>query len=73
MNDIAPGFDLDALTEGWGAVKLVPSQAGLPVAVLRKEAERIARDEAAGLRAELDARRVWGLRRRLRWALSGRR
>lgn len=36
-------------------------------------AERIARDEAAGLRAELDARRVWGLRRRLRWALSRRR
>lgn len=36
-------------------------------------AERIARDEAAALRAELDARRVWGLRRRLRWALSRRR
>jgi hypothetical protein len=36
-------------------------------------AERIARDEAAGLRAELEARRVWGLRRRLRWALSRRR
>jgi len=36
-------------------------------------AERIARDEAAGLRAELDARREWGLRRRLRWALSRRR
>jgi hypothetical protein len=30
-------------------------------------------DEAAGLRAELDARRQWGLRRRLRWALSRRR
>jgi hypothetical protein len=36
-------------------------------------AERIARDEAAGLRAELDARRTWGLRRRLRWALGRRR
>jgi len=35
-----------------------------------QRAERIARDEAAGLRAELDARRTWGLRRRLRWALS---
>jgi hypothetical protein len=35
-------------------------------------AERIARDEAAGLRAELDARRTWGLRRRLRWALGRR-
>jgi hypothetical protein len=34
-------------------------------------AERIARDEAAGLRAELDAHRTWGLRRRLRWALRG--
>jgi len=32
-------------------------------------AERIARDEAAGLRAELDARRTGGLRRRIRWAL----
>ena len=32
--------------------------------------ERIARDEAAGLRAELDARRTWGLVRRLRWALG---
>jgi hypothetical protein len=29
-------------------------------------AERIARDEAAGLRAELDARRQWGLWRRMR-------
>jgi hypothetical protein len=29
-------------------------------------AERIARDEAAGLRAELDARKQWGLWRRLR-------
>lgn len=36
-------------------------------------AERIARDEAAGLRAEFDARRQWGLRRRLRWALSRKR
>jgi hypothetical protein len=36
-------------------------------------AERIARDEAAGLRAEQDARRQWGLRRRLRWPLSRRR
>jgi hypothetical protein len=36
-------------------------------------AERIARDEAAGLRAELDARQEWGLRRRLRWALGRRR
>ena len=36
-------------------------------------AERIVRDEAAGLRAELDARRTWGLRRRLRWALGRRR
>ena len=33
-------------------------------------AERIARDEAAGLRAALEARRTWGLRRRLHWALS---
>jgi hypothetical protein len=33
-------------------------------------AERITRDEAAGLRSELDARRTWGLRRRLRWALG---
>jgi hypothetical protein len=32
-------------------------------------AERIARDEAAGLRAELDARRQW----RLRWALGRKR
>jgi hypothetical protein len=29
-------------------------------------AERIARDEAAGLRAELDARKQWGLWRRVR-------
>jgi hypothetical protein len=29
--------------------------------------------EAAGLRAELGARREWGLRRRLRWALGRRR
>jgi hypothetical protein len=29
-------------------------------------AERIVRDEAAGLRAELDARRQWGLWRRVR-------
>ena len=36
------------------------------------DAERIAREEAAGLRAELEARRTWGLRRRLRWALRGR-
>jgi hypothetical protein len=36
-------------------------------------AGRIARDEAAGLRAEMEARRQWGLRRRLRWALSRRR
>jgi hypothetical protein len=36
-------------------------------------AERIARDEAAGLRAELDARRTWGLWRRLHWALGRRR
>ena len=36
-------------------------------------AERIARDEAAGLRAELEARRTWGLRRRLHWALGRRR
>jgi hypothetical protein len=36
-------------------------------------AERIARDEAAGLRVEQDARRVWGLRRRLRWALGRKR
>jgi hypothetical protein len=35
-------------------------------------AERIARDEAAGLRAELDTRRQWGLRCRLRWVLRGR-
>jgi hypothetical protein len=28
--------------------------------------ERIARDEAAGLRAELDTRKNWGLWRRLR-------
>jgi hypothetical protein len=34
------------------------------------DAERIARDEAAGLRAELEARQQWGLRRRLRWALG---
>jgi hypothetical protein len=33
-------------------------------------AERIARDEAVGLRAELEARQQWGLRRRLRWALG---
>jgi hypothetical protein len=32
-----------------------------------------ARKEAAGLRAELDARRQWGLRRRLRWALGRKR
>ena len=36
-------------------------------------AERIARDEAAGLRAELEARRTWGLRRRLRSALGRKR
>jgi hypothetical protein len=35
--------------------------------------ERIARDEAAGLRAELEARSTWGLRRRLRWALGRKR
>jgi DNA uptake protein ComE-like DNA-binding protein len=38
-----------------------------------RTAGQIARDEAAGLRAELDARREWGLRRRLSWALSRRR
>jgi hypothetical protein len=36
-------------------------------------AERIACDEAAGLRAELEARNTWGLRRRLRWALGRKR
>lgn len=36
-------------------------------------AERIARQKAARLRAELDARQQWGLRRRLRWALGRRR
>jgi hypothetical protein len=36
-------------------------------------AERLSRDEAAGLRAELDARRTWGRRRRLRWTLRRRR
>jgi hypothetical protein len=36
-------------------------------------AERIARDEAAGVWAEFDARRQWGLRRRLHWALSRKR
>src|SRR5262249_53586571 len=36
-------------------------------------AERIAREEAAGLRAEAEARRTWGLRRRLCWALWRRR
>ena len=36
-------------------------------------AERVARAEAAGLRAELDTRRQWGLSRRLRWALGRRR
>jgi len=35
--------------------------------------ERIAREEAAGLRAELEARRTWGLCRRLRWALGHKR
>jgi hypothetical protein len=35
-------------------------------------AERIARDEASRLRAERDARRQWGLRHRLRWALGQR-
>jgi hypothetical protein len=35
-------------------------------------AERIARDEAAGLRAELDARKQWGLWRRGRGAERGR-
>jgi hypothetical protein len=54
----------------WLQVKLDDTQAQLTDAVT---AERIARGEAAGLRAELDARRTWGLRRRLRWALSGRR
>ena len=43
----------------------------------RVEAERkwtdIARDEAAELRAELEARRSWGLGRRLRWALGRKR
>lgn len=33
-------------------------------------AERIAPDDAAGLRAEADARWTWGLRRRLHWALG---
>jgi hypothetical protein len=37
------------------------------------KAERIARDEAAGLGAELDARRTWSLWRRLSWALGRRR
>jgi hypothetical protein len=37
------------------------------------DAERIAREEAVGLRAELDARCQWGLRRRLRWALGRKR
>ena len=36
-------------------------------------AERIARGEAAIVRAELDARLQWSLRRRLRWALGRRR
>jgi hypothetical protein len=36
-------------------------------------AARLARAELDGLRAELDARRTWGLRRRLRWALGPRR
>jgi hypothetical protein len=36
-------------------------------------AERLARAEADGLHAELDARRQWGLSRRLRWALGRKR
>jgi hypothetical protein len=36
-------------------------------------AERIAREEAARLRAELEARRTWGLWRRLCWVLGRRR
>jgi hypothetical protein len=36
-------------------------------------AERIVREEAAGRRAELDARQTWGLCRRLCWALGRRR
>jgi hypothetical protein len=36
-------------------------------------AERIAREEASRLRAELDAGRTWGLRRRLGWAMERRR
>lgn len=56
-------------------VKNVTVEAGEP----RQRADdaltavRIARDEAAGLRAEFDARRQWGLRRRLRWALGRKR
>jgi hypothetical protein len=33
-------------------------------------AERTARDEATGFKAELEARRQWGLGRRIAWALS---
>jgi len=36
-------------------------------------AERIACDEAARLRAELDAQQQWNLNRRLRWALGRKR
>ncbi len=49
----------------------VAERAAAEVVELRKEAEA-ARDEAAGPRTELDARRTWGLRRRLRWALGRR-
>lgn len=35
--------------------------------------ESIMRAAAADMRAELDARREWGLRRRLRWALGRKR
>lgn len=39
MNDAAPGLDLSALAEDWAAVKLVPSQTGLPMAVWITENE----------------------------------
>jgi hypothetical protein len=56
------------LVELRGVSERIAERAAAEAVELRKRL-----DEAAGLRAELDARRQWGLRRRLRWALGRRR
>ena len=52
-----------------GGRRMAHAELGKVCGISAQSAERIACDEAAGLRVALDARRTWGLR----WALGRRR